>query len=102
MRVQAQGIATLHEAGIVHRDLKPENVMIDRDGHIVLTDFGCAKMLGGPGTSLRRTVTTCGTREYQAPEMLLGWSHDFAVDCWGFGLLLYVMLYGSVRLYLIL
>ncbi|KII94414.1 hypothetical protein PLICRDRAFT_50385 [Plicaturopsis crispa FD-325 SS-3] len=91
----AQGIATLHEAGIVHRDLKPENVMIDRDGHIVLTDFGCAKMLGGPGTSLRRTVTTCGTREYQAPEMLLGWSHDFAVDCWGFGLLLYVMLYGS-------
>jgi hypothetical protein len=34
--------------------------------------------------------------EYQAPEVLLGWTYDFAVDCWGFGILLYFMVFGTV------
>lgn len=35
----------LHSKSVVYRDLKPENVLIDRDGHLKLTDFGFAKFL---------------------------------------------------------
>jgi len=37
-----------------------------------------------------------GPKGHQAPELFLGWTHDFSVDCWGFGVLLYMMVYGSV------
>jgi serine/threonine protein kinase len=81
----------------VHCDLKPENVMMDADGHIVLTGFGCAKVLGSSSnTHIQRTVIPCASKEYQAPEIHLGWVHDFSVDCWAFGILLYVMLFGRV------
>ena len=36
------GSQALHKRGIVHRDLKPENILFSHDGHITLTDFGCA------------------------------------------------------------
>lgn len=81
----------------MHRDLNPENVMIDARGHIVLTNFRCAK-LSDPKDFRhhRRIVSAGGNKEYQAPEMLLDWTHDFSVDCWGFGILLYFMLFGTV------
>ena len=35
-----QAVASVHEMGFIHRDIKPDNVLIGRDGHIKLTDFG--------------------------------------------------------------
>uniref|UniRef100_H3HAY1 Protein kinase domain-containing protein n=1 Tax=Phytophthora ramorum TaxID=164328 RepID=H3HAY1_PHYRM len=62
----------LHGHGIIHRDLKPENVLISAEGHIKLTDFGLAKEY----VDGQELLTVCGTKEYMAPEMLLGKGYD--------------------------
>ena len=58
----------LHNQHIIYRDLKPENVMIDKDGHVKLIDFGFAKKLY-PQNKFR-TFTNCGTLGYTSPELL--------------------------------
>jgi serine/threonine protein kinase len=86
----------LHAIGIVHRNLNPENVMIDTDGHVIVSGLEFAKIVEQSGRVLENAVSVRGPKEYQAPELLLGWAHDFAVDCWGFGLLLHFMLSCAV------
>lgn len=87
------GVAHLHSLGFVHRDLKPENVLLDREGHIKITDFGLAK--GNMSDSEdQRTNSFIGTMEYMAPEIVGGRGHGKAVDWWSVGILLYEMLCG--------
>jgi len=82
----------LHKKGIIYRDLKPENIMLDRDGHVKLTDFGCVKESSDEEIS----YTFCGTVEYMAPEIInRSGRHGKEVDWWSFGILVHDMLTGS-------
>lgn len=76
--------------------MKPENVVIDKEGHIRLIDFGFAKRLSS--TSKNRTFTNCGTMGYTAPEILLGSSlgYSFEADIWSYGILLCELISGSL------
>jgi len=86
----AIAIGHLHSKNILYRDLKPENILFTEDNYLKLADFGLAKTVTGKEMS----NSFCGTAEYLAPEMLIGNGHDYTVDWWALGILLYEMLVG--------
>ncbi|HWK11702.1 MAG TPA: protein kinase, partial [Vicinamibacterales bacterium] len=101
----ARGIAAAHTRGIVHRDLKPENVMIARDDHVKILDFGLAKPIAGVAApdnaeetravNVKTTAgTVLGTFGYMAPEQVRGLAVDHRADIFAFGAVLYEMLSG--------
>lgn len=79
----------IHERKIAYRDLKPENLVLDAYGFVKLVDFGLAKKIRDG-----KTWTLCGTPDYLAPEVILNEGHDWAVDYWALGVLIYELTSG--------
>jgi predicted Ser/Thr protein kinase len=94
VRQVAAALDAAHARGLVHRDVKPANVLISRDGHAYLTDFGVAKR--EEATGLTQTGQMVGTVDYAAPEQIAGEAVDARTDVYALGCLLYASLAGDV------
>jgi serine/threonine-protein kinase len=89
----AAGMAEAHDRGVIHRDLKCENVLITRAGHVKITDFGIAEILGDDARVTGGVVA--GTLRAMSPEQARGRAVDHRSDLFSFGVLLYEALTGT-------
>jgi tetratricopeptide (TPR) repeat protein/predicted Ser/Thr protein kinase len=97
MEQVASGLAAAHREGIIHRDLKPGNIMFDKNGRVVVMDFGLARTFSGDG--MTRTGTMMGTIEYMSPEQAQGMEVKASSDIFTVGLILYELLAGVTPFY---
>lgn len=89
-----RALEAAHAEGVIHRDLKPQNIMRDKQGRIVVMDFGLARSLEANG--MTQTGALVGTLEYMSPEQALGGELDQRSDLFAVGLIFYELLSGKV------
>jgi eukaryotic-like serine/threonine-protein kinase len=87
----ADAVQHANEKGIVHRDLKPSNMMLTRDGHVYVMDFGLAQAMAGE-SKLTKTGVVNGTPSYMSPEHAKGHVCDARSDVYSLGTSLYELL----------
>ncbi len=92
----ARGLQAAHDHSVVHRDVKPSNILVDREGHARLVDFGVGRVLDAD-TRLTATGAMIGTIGYMAPEQVTqAESVGPAADVYGVGATLYEVITGRI------
>ena len=90
LRQACHAVAHAHRHLVVHRDIKPGNVLVDRDGRVVLVDFGISRLIEDTrrdGDGADATGTYAFTPRFAAPEQRVGGAISTATDLWGLGAL---------------
>ena len=90
----AAGLSALHTSGHLHRDIKPSNLLVQRDGRVVILDFGLATRVDQ--VDIRDIRGFSGTLEYMAPEQSEGRDPLPASDWYSFGCVLFQALTGQL------
>ena len=83
-----------HGEGVVHRDVKPANIMIRKDGHPYILDFGIAREIQETMTRVTGKLSS-GTLLYMSPEQLRGQPPKSAQDVYSFAAMAYECLKGE-------
>ncbi|CCD26276.1 protein kinase PKH3 NDAI_0H01020 [Naumovozyma dairenensis CBS 421] len=93
----------IHSQGIIHRDLKPENVLLNKEGKLMITDFGAASTSNSSSSSSaddldnsnnHSSSSFVGTAEYVSPELLLYNQCGFGSDVWALGCMIFQFING--------
>ncbi|MFI9383552.1 protein kinase [Kutzneria sp. NPDC052558] len=92
----AAALDAAHADGLVHRDVKPSNILIDRDGHAFLADFGIARDATPEATALTASGQLLGSWDYMAPERLSGGPVDGRADQYSLACVLFECLTGRL------
>jgi len=94
LRASAAGLAFAHERKIVHRDIKPANILVDKDGRVMVSDFGIARAL--EEVSMTASGMMIGTPYYMSPEQCGGQKVSPQSDQYSLGIMGFQMLTGEV------
>ncbi len=105
-------VESVHKLNFIHRDLKPDNILIDKNGHLKLTDFGLCKPFkvgsyvngdeldyqgqrkSNSSNQRERVYSMVGTIDYIAPEVFTKDGYTETVDWWSLGTIMFEMLMG--------